>query len=131
QVPIEVHAFHVDPGGAPRLVRRDRTTSDIWNVAGSAGGYLPSGLQAAHGVLVWYDSTGLYAAPAEGGPPTLLMKELPGDPRLREAVLVFWDRNAGKHLRASLTCGAATAMTLAPLTPPSEPKAADLERPWT
>jgi hypothetical protein len=120
-VPIEVRAFHVEPSAAAKLVRRDVMASAVWNVAGSAGGYLPSMLQAAtvggRAVLSWLDvggekSAGLLAAPAEGGAPSVLLAEPPGAPLLRqngaEATFVFWDRNAGKHKRATLSCGEPT-----------------------
>lgn len=118
-VPIEVRAFHVEPNAAPRQVRRDVLSSAVWSVPGSAGGYMPSFLQAApvggRAVLSWLDvgdekSVPLMAAPAEGGAASVLMRDPPGQPLLRgsgaESLFVFWDRNAGKHKRAMLSCGA-------------------------
>jgi hypothetical protein len=134
QLPIELRLFHVDPGAAPKLVRRDSLTSELWNVAGSAGGYLPNYVQAGRSAVIWLVEEGLFGAPAEGGPPTLLIKEPPGEPRLRDGTLIFWDRNQGHHVRATLSCGAATPATLPTLPPPPPdpviPKFADVENAW-
>ena len=46
EVTLEVRAFHVAPGASATAWPRERVQAGTWNVAGSAGGVLPIGLQA-------------------------------------------------------------------------------------
>lgn len=131
-VPIELRAFHVEPAAA-KLVRRETLSSPTWVVAGSAGGILPNDVQAVSvggkAILTWTAFAGehgaLWAAPGEGGVASSLLRDPPGDPRLRSdgrgAVFVFWDRDAGRHQRATLACAAAATTTAPPPLPPLLP----------
>jgi hypothetical protein len=148
-VPVELRAFHVEPGRAPQLTRRDALSAVVWRIP-EAGGILPNQVQAAsvsgQAVLVWQEivneqTLALMAAPAEGGAPTAIMTNLDRSPLLRSdgnaLVIALWDRNAYKHGRAVLTCAtglpgpAPKPLEPAPASPTTSPLTrSDFDKLW-
>jgi len=131
RVPLELRAFQVEGEAAPKLTRRDALTALAVSTPES-GIVLGPALQLAsfegRAAFMWQQlgkkMPSLHAAPALGGPVSVLSAAFDGDPMLRAGpkslVIFLLDPGSTLHGRAELKCSEPNKPwpALTPLDPP-------------